>query len=69
VGDLTKTAEDIKKAQEKITGRKFCSSCHSYKLIDGGKDLPITSGKSTRWKCASCIARISARKYESKKVK
>lgn len=69
MGELTKTASEIKTASEKLTGRKYCSSCHAYQLSEGGKDVLITSGRHTRWKCAKCLASISARKYESKKVK
>lgn len=69
MGELTKTAAEIKKASEKITGRKYCASCHAFQLLEGGKDVLITGGRHTRWKCAKCLASTSARKYESKKVK
>ena len=66
VGDLTKTGEDIRKAVDVVTGRKFCSSCHAYQLLESGKEVLIASGRHKRWKCANCLKRISARKYESK---
>jgi len=67
--DLTAIGEQIRKAADKVSGRKYCSSCHAYQLIDGGKDVLITNGRHTRWKCVKCIKRISEAKYASKKEK
>jgi transposase-like protein len=66
VGDLTKTGEQIRKAVDAITGKKYCSSCHSYQVVEGGKEVLISNGRHKRWKCVNCLKRISARKYESK---
>lgn len=68
-GDLTATSKRIKEVADKLTGRKYCSSCHAYQLPEGGKDVLITSGRHTRWKCVKCIKRISEAKYASKKEK
>jgi transposase-like protein len=61
-----KTGDEIRKATQNITGRKYCSSCHTYQLLEGGKDVLISNGRHTRWKCAKCIKQISQRKYQSK---
>jgi hypothetical protein len=37
--------------------------------MDGGKEVPIATGKRTRWKCANCLKNASARKYQSKEKK
>jgi len=69
VGELTKTYEEIRKATQSITGRKYCSSCHAFQLVEGGKEVPIATGKRTRWKCANCLKNASARKYQAKEKK
>jgi len=66
MGELTKTAAEIRRASEKLTGRKYCASCHAYQLSEGGKEVLISSGRHSRWKCANCLANSSARKYQSK---
>jgi len=66
VGELTKTHAEIRKATQNITGRKYCSSCHAFQIMEGGKEVPTATGKRTRWKCANCLKNISAKKYQSK---
>jgi len=69
VSEITVTHAEIRKAHEKLMERKYCSSCHAYKMIDGGKDVPYANGKRTRWQCLNCHKKISERKYQSKKEK
>lgn len=51
-------------------GKKYCSSCTSYKSEIGGEFVLTGKGKKIkRWKCANCVARISQTKYASKRNK
>lgn len=47
-------------------GKKFCTSCAVMKPEIGGEIIVTTR---TRWRCATCKAKASVRKYESKKEK
>jgi transposase-like protein len=44
------------------SGRKFCSSCNSFKDAEGGG---IKQGRINRWKCKWCIAKLSPSQYAS----
>lgn len=46
---------------------KYCSSCISYKPIETGKVVQTANKKIKRFKCADCLARASARRYEGSK--
>ena len=45
--------EDVKKAAERITGKKYCSNCGKYSSIEGGGS--VISNRRARWKCAKCM--------------
>jgi len=45
--------EDVKKAEERITGKKYCSNCGKYSSIEGGGS--VISNRRSRWKCAKCM--------------
>jgi len=47
-------------------GKKFCTNCALMKPEVGGEIVVTTR---SRWRCATCKARASVRKYESKKEK
>ena len=47
-------------------GKKFCTNCALMKPEIGGEIVVTTR---SRWRCATCKARASVRKYESKKEK
>ena len=47
-------------------GKKFCTNCALMKPEVGGEIVVTTR---SRWRCATCKARASIRKYESKKEK
>lgn len=51
----------------RMTGKKFCSSCQLYKAVDTGAMVDTAAKKFKRWKCASCLNRISERQYQSRK--
>jgi hypothetical protein len=38
-------------------GIRFCTSCNLTKPAHGGKTVAVANGR-TRWKCASCTARM-----------
>lgn len=48
------------------SGKKFCTNCALMKPEVGGEIVVTTR---SRWRCATCKARASIRKYESKKRK
>ncbi len=51
-------------------GKKYCSSCTSYKSEIGGEYVVSGGSKPIkRWKCATCTARRSATKYAGKRKK
>ena len=45
--------EDVKKAEERSTGKKYCSNCGKYSSIEGGGS--VISNRRPRWKCAKCM--------------
>ena len=45
-------------------GKKFCTNCALMKPEIGGEIVVTTR---SRWRCATCKARASARRYSSKK--
>jgi hypothetical protein len=49
-----------------VSGKKFCTNCALMKPEVGGEIVVTTR---SRWRCATCKARASVRKYESKKEK
>lgn len=46
---------------------KYCSSCMTYKPIDTGRMINTANKNVRRFSCASCLAKVSARKYEGGK--
>lgn len=44
----------IKKAEERITGKRFCTGCQKPQAIEGGR---MTVGRYPRWVCAPCQIR------------
>jgi transposase-like protein len=57
---------DILKDLPISNGKKFCTNCALMKPEVGGEIVVTTR---SRWRCATCKARASVRKYESKKEK
>jgi len=49
--------------------RRYCSSCVSYQPVEGGMIVETASKSVRRWKCATCIKRVSERKLQSKTKK
>jgi transposase-like protein len=43
---------------------KYCSSCMRYKAFNEGKIVETANKKISRFKCKSCLNKISARQYE-----
>ena len=44
----------------------YCSSCLSFKPFKTGKVIKTAHKNLKRFKCAECLAKISARRYEGK---
>jgi MinD superfamily P-loop ATPase len=44
----------------------YCSSCLSYKPFDAGQVIQTAHKNLKRFKCAECLAKISARRYQGK---
>jgi hypothetical protein len=49
-----------RRAEEKITKKKFCTNCQKARPIDGG--VVFKNGKIARWKCKTCAAREMERR-------
>ncbi len=45
--------EEGKRAEERITGKKYCSNCRRYASAEGGGT--VMSNRRPRWKCAKCM--------------
>lgn len=56
-------AEQVRKADLAITGKKFCSSCQSMRPANAGQ---MIGTKVRRWKCALCLNKASLQKYKRK---
>lgn len=50
-------------AQHRLLGKRFCSSCQSMRVLEGGK---MFGSKVRRWKCSLCLNREAVRKYQGK---
>jgi hypothetical protein len=61
---LIKTTEAI----AKNFGLKFCTQCNLTRPVEGGKVFKITNGR-TRWKCATCTARMKPSGFGEKRRK
>ena len=44
----------VRKAEQKLTGKRFCQHCQCMKPIEGGK---MVGDKLKRFQCALCINR------------
>lgn len=49
-------------AQNRILGKRFCSSCQNMRMLEGGE---MVGDKVRRWKCSVCLNRAALRKYQS----
>ena len=47
----------VKRAEERILGTKFCFACQRQKPADTGKSF--VRGKNRVWKCAVCAAKAN----------
>ena len=57
---MSKSSRKLVELTNKIAsslGVRFCTSCNITKPADGGKTVLVANGK-TRWKCASCNAKM-----------
>lgn len=54
-----KARAELTKITERITGRKYCTSCQSEKPPEGG--VTRVTRHSTRWQCAACAGRARDR--------
>ncbi len=54
-------------AQERVTGRRFCTQCQSMREPAGGVDKPIRDGRATRFVCAACVAKWTSRRGGAKR--
>ena len=66
--ELMETYEAVHAAQDRILGKKFCSSCQNMKPIETGKFVATANKRVKRWKCGDCLARQSSRLYEKKEI-
>jgi hypothetical protein len=55
--------DKLRKAEENLTGRKFCVSCQNSKPIEGGM---IVGTKVKRWACANCLKFSKQKKAREK---
>jgi hypothetical protein len=46
-------AQQVARAQERITGKKMCFRCGKEREIEGGKRVP--TGRTIQWRCAICL--------------
>jgi len=54
-----KARAEMTRVTEKVTGKKYCTSCQLERSPEGGHTRRTRIG--TRWQCASCAARARAR--------
>jgi hypothetical protein len=59
---LIKATETIAKEY----GIKFCTSCNLTRPVEGGKTVPVANGR-TRWKCATCAAKLKPTGFKNRK--
>lgn len=52
MGTRGHTYDEVRNAEIRITGKKFCSNCRRTAGIEGGST--IIRNKRTRWRCKSC---------------
>lgn len=53
---------DVKRAEERLLGTKFCFNCQAQRPMEGGRSLP--RGKTKIWKCKICVAKAHPAKKE-----
>lgn len=46
------------------TKKKYCSSCHDYRAVEGGQNVRNKHGEIVRWRCYTCKERALARSDE-----
>jgi ribosomal protein L37AE/L43A len=50
-------ATQVKKAEEKLLGTKFCFACQKQRPVETGK--AFVRGKNRVWKCFACINKLT----------
>jgi hypothetical protein len=45
------------KAEENVTGKRWCSQCQFGKLAKGGQWILSLNGQQRRWMCKDCYER------------
>ena len=53
--NLTET--QVKQAEERLLGTKFCFSCQKQRLLEGGRS--VVKGRNRVWKCAFCFNKLN----------
>jgi len=46
--------------------RRYCSSCVTYQPVEGGMLVDTANKSVRRWKCATCLKKLSERKLQSR---
>lgn len=59
-------ANQVSRAQEKITGKKFCFRCAKERSIEGGKH--VLTGKTKAWRCAVCLNKQNPGGFTKKEI-
>ncbi len=61
--------DQVGEAEIRITGKKVCSQCRSYRPAHGGTWLVFNKGKNRRWVCQACDAKRQEREQANAKAK
>lgn len=56
------TYKQAVRADEALTGQRWCTNCQSRQRVEGGAWFKRNSGMNQRWRCAGCIERARQRK-------
>lgn len=46
--------------------KKFCGSCQTFRPVEEMKLIDTANKGVKRWKCNSCMNKLSTRKYQGK---
>jgi hypothetical protein len=46
----------VKRAEEKLLGTKFCFGCQRHRSLENGKQ--VVRGKTKSWRCMDCANKI-----------
>ena len=66
--ELMETYEAVHAAQDRILGKKFCSSCQTMQPLDKGRFVATANRAVKRWKCNNCMERKSSPLYMKKEI-